>query len=75
MLTDSQTIRRNAARVLRAERARNGWTREQAAKRAGISVSSLKAYEHAERDMPFSTACALADSYGVTLDHLARFDL
>jgi transcriptional regulator with XRE-family HTH domain len=60
-----------SASVLRAERARRGWTQEQAAKASGVAVGSLKAYEIGAREIGFSNACKLADCYGVSLDTLA----
>ena len=67
----AKNIREQAAANLRAERARLGWTQAKTAEAAGISVSSLKAYESGKRDIPFTVAVKLADVYAVSLDYLA----
>jgi transcriptional regulator with XRE-family HTH domain len=57
--------------ALRAARAQRGWTRDQLADRAGVSVAAIAQIESGRRrDVRLSTLTALATALDVSLDEL-----
>ena len=57
---------------LRAARRRRGWTREELAHRASLSVAAIAQIETGRRtDVRISSVVALADALEVSVDHLA----
>ena len=58
--------------VLRRLREAQGWSREQAAERAGIAVDTLGRFEREEHVPSLPVALALARVFGVTVEELVQ---
>ena len=57
-------------RSLTESRQRRGYTLQHAAELLGISVKTLRSYEHGERQMTVRTAAKIAIQYGTTMTKL-----
>ena len=60
--------------MLKEYRLKNGLTQEQVADYLGIPKKTYQNYEREVRDADSDVLCALADCYGITLDHLVGRD-
>ena len=58
------------AKNLIALRAERKWTRKVVSEKIGIAERTYQRYENEEREPAASVLVALADLYGVTIDHL-----
>lgn len=59
-------------RNIKAERTRMGWTQEELADVADVSVNTLANWERGTVKLPITGAVKLADCLGITLDELFR---
>ena len=58
------------AEVIRAERARLGWSREKLAEESGIPSATIGAYEKGENRITLENAWALADVFALPIGPL-----
>ncbi len=63
-------IRAEIGTLVRRWRERQGLTIEELGKRAGIGARYLQVIEQGERDPSFSTVCAIAEGFGMSLGEM-----
>lgn len=57
-------------RNIEAERARKGWTKEETAKRLGVSLKTYYNWINEETDVPSSTLLRMSQIFGTNVDYL-----